>query len=591
MSLVDALDLNSMYKINTKKQQETQEIQKTQETNFYNKKCKTENGNNAYKWCDIRSSFEEHIVQLYFQCVLSDEKNYQDLMNKFNELLSNVSNVSNVSNINNENYKYLLKLILHIRDITEGKGMYQLTYILLGELLKYIEKNTPYSKKEYDIFFKMVFCMVNDFKIKDKHYKAYGSWKDIKYLLSYLKENNIGNQILYEDIISKIVVPQLIKDKNKMLEHKNISLCGKWVPRESSKQFGWIGKKIAILYYKKEICDINKTSVIFKHYRELISSLNKYLETPQIYMTHKQWDKIDFDKVSSQTMLKNKKVFLNYKNINEEHRNICKKNLEKYVRSKIIKGETFKGATIMPHQLVKEVLNEKNKEYEQNVIELQWDGMIKEFGKNKNNFMQFCIPCIDVSPSMYATNSLPLYSSIGMGIACSELSNIKRVYAFSDTPKYINLHNVYGFINKVNIVKNSEWGATTNIYAIFEDIAKTSHENNISTNELSKYSVIIFSDMQFNECCKEKEDDLFSSIKKLFASYGFTSIPFLIFWNLRITNNFPVIHNTPNCLKLSGNNISLFKLFIDNDLEQIKKMSNWHILKMVLDKERYHIFN
>ena len=57
----------------------------------------------------------------------------------------------------------------------------------------------------------------------------------------------------------------------------------------------------------------------------------------------------------------------------------------------------------------------------------------------------------------------------------------------------------------------------------------------------------------------------------VFKRYNYNNIPYLIFWNLRKTNNFPTINKTPYSTKLSGNSASLFKFFINTDLESIKK--------------------
>lgn len=548
-------------------------------------KCETENGNTAYCWTNPSTHIEESMVQLYFQSVLKSDKNYEQLAHRFTSLISN--------NLEDDYYKYLLKLVLHTRDICEGKGMYQLTYVFLGEIVKYIQSSKAPHHISMKDFYIIIDHMVNNFELDGVKHQAYGSWKDMKYLLTYFRDNRIGDNTFYDTIVRKVIVPQMIKDRYIMENTAGpISLCGKWLPRESSNKFGWLGKKIAVLYYKETVCKINKTSVILKHYRELISALNKHLDTTQVHIAGKKWDQIMFDRVTAQTMVKSKKAFLNTKNIDEEHRHICKKNLEKYVHEKMEKGEVMKGQNILPHQLVRDVLcNLDNKDLVQrDIIELQWKGMMEQLLKNDNNFMKHCIPCIDVSPSMYTAGPDTLLSAIGMGIACTEVSDIKRAFTFSEKPQYISITQDSTFVEKVDIVKQAQWGTTTNIFAMFEHLAKACNENNVTNQEISKYSLIIFSDMQFNECCRTPDNDLFSSIKLLFQVYGYTKIPFLIFWNLRSTNNFPTIHNTPNCLKLSGNSVSLLKMFMDIDLDTIKKMNNWGLLKMVLDKERYNIF-
>ena len=56
--------------------------------------------------------------------------------------------------------------------------------------------------------------------------------------------------------------------------------------------------------------------------------------------------------------------------------------------------------------------------------------------------------CIDVSPSMYNQSCQPLLSSIGMGLACIEVSNIKRAFTFSLDPTWINIPKEMSFVEK-----------------------------------------------------------------------------------------------------------------------------------------------
>ena len=73
----------------------------------------------------------------------------------------------------------------------------------------------------------------------------------------------------------------------------------------------------------------------------LVTSLNKYLDTTQIHMTRREWDKINFDNVTAQTIHKSKNSFMNQKNIN--------KNIDVYV--KIILLIIFKNVLIMKNKL------------------------------------------------------------------------------------------------------------------------------------------------------------------------------------------------------------------------------------------------
>jgi hypothetical protein len=209
-----------------------------------------------------------------------------------------------------------------------------------------------------------------------------------------------------------------------------------------------------------------------------------------------------------------------------------------------------------------------------------------------DNFLQHCIPCIDVSPSMYNSGIMPLISAIGMGLMAMECSTIKRAFTFSEKPQWIAMNDEETFCQKVNHIRESQWGATTDIYAMFEMILVSCIEQNLSDEELGKYTLFIFSDMQFNDCSYKyvkNEQTMMQKITQLYNNHGYTHIPYVIFWNLRTTDNFPSIEKTQHCTKLSGNSAMLFKFFMNTNLETIKKMTNWTLLREMLNNPRYNI--
>lgn len=546
----------------------------------------TENGNFAYNWVNTDKKHQEAIVQFYFQSVLDKNMDYTFMQNKFREIL--VSSPSQYK-------EYIVRLLVQTRDIESGKGLYNLTYYLLEVLHNMVYTTEEFNKNTY---FNILKKMVNDFTIDGTAQKAYGSWKDVKYYINHLKKSGVTHGI--NDIITLLYVCQIKKDMFNMSYNRPVTLCGKWLPRESSKKFGWISKRIATILYTSTFVEDYlvynmpvKTREMLKYYRRVCSSINRYLDTTQVHMCHREWDKIDFDHVTGQTMQKNKNAFMNEKNINEEHRNICKNNLIEYISNKINNNETMKGKTIMPHYFVKEVLTAMrsgdNKLTGVDILNLQWNGMMEQLKSNKNNCMKNCIPCIDVSPSMYSGgDSTPLCAAIGMGLATIELSNISRAFTFSEDPNWIEVASKDSPFNRIMKIYKSNWGGTTNIYKMFSMMLDACIEQNVSNEEIGKYSLIIYSDMQFNCCCKN-EQTLVDSIKQLYLNKGnYTNIPYLIFWNLRSTHNFPTIEKSPHSMKLSGNSVSLFKLFLEEDLETIKKMTNWTLIKKILDNSRYN---
>ena len=562
-------------------------------------KCSTENGNPAYSWEE--KIFEEHFTQLYFQFVLTTDNIKKEIItNKYKLLFKQC-----IFNDDTEKINYMLKFIIHTRDIKDGKGLYELSYILLN-----IYAQECYETKKLNKFFfiKTIKNMVSEFEINGKKQLPYGSWKDIKYFINKLTENSreiqvsknkkvkIHKEYVYSvinDIIKKIVVPQMIEDKKNMSIKNPVSLCCKWLPRESSNRFGWISDKIAKEFYNRVFSMNTKTvSIMKKYYRKFISKVNKYIDTTQIHMCKREWDKINFDHVTSLTMFKSKSAFLNTNNINEEHRKICKNNLMNYIENKINNNETIKGKNILPHYLVSEVLFNEMNNTQNDIINLQWKDLIETNRiNNDNSFMNKCIPCIDVSPSMESDSSIPLTSAIGLGLSIIEYSNIKSYFTFSEIPQLIDAWENIPFTEQVQKIKDSEWGGTTDIFGMFVKLLNILKENNVPDEEVSEYSLIILSDMQFNACSYDSYENIEQTIKRKYRENGYNNIPYLVFWNLSVKNNFPSINKSEHSTMISGNNVSLLKKFMTISLNEIKTMTSCTLIKSILDNERYNIYN
>lgn len=558
----------------------------------------TENGHEAYSWNNDEISVKivkEKFVQLYFQCVLNGKNSNMDnnsLQKKFQELVESILCLKTEKK-QKKYLGYISRFIMQNRDIVNGKGLYELTFYFLEVYAYYTFEKQVFDENYY---FSMMTKMVSE--ISNQH--SLGSWKDLKMYLNFLNNSTTFDftnkyQLICEHI-SKLYIPEMIQDRKNMSVGENVSLCGKWLPRESTKKYKWLARLIAKMYCR-HVYQVNNVSVAIasQEYRHLCSDLNTYLDTTQVHMCHRTWDKINFDHVTALTLHKSKDAFLNKSNINEEHRNICRDNLLNYISAKVAKNEALKGKVMFPSDLVKQVpcsftdMDETHK----NIINLQWKGLVESVKKNDENFLHYCIPCIDVSPSMYHCDNTPILSSIGMGLMATECSTIGRAFTFAEVPHWIKFGEDETFVSKVNKVRNESWGGSTDIYRMFKMMLDNCIENDVSNEELGKYSLFIFSDMQFNECDSindvNNKLELVDRLKKLFGSKGYTNIPYIIFWNLRKTNNFPTIEKTPGATMLSGNSASLFKFFMNTTLEKVKKMTNWTLIKEILDNNRYFI--
>ena len=217
-------------------------------------------GHSEYDWSSIT---EEQLVQLFFQ--LNRTNNYKVVCEKFGDLLETL--FWKDEKPRKKLQRILIKILLHTRDIIAGKGEYDLFYHLIGTFSKVLDKY-PGSVKMMLLLRNIILTTVH----LEDHRHPYGSWKDMKYILNHLKhiygESNLIQKEIFKYIIT-LIVGQLQKD---VQSSGNISLVGKWAPREKSKKFGWQAKYIARAYFNDtDIPD----QVVLANYRRVISNLNK----------------------------------------------------------------------------------------------------------------------------------------------------------------------------------------------------------------------------------------------------------------------------------------------------------------------------
>ena len=114
----------------------------------------------------------------------------------------------------------LYKLIAYTRDITQGKGERDLTYMMM------------------DIWYKHFPILGNN--MLETITNTYGSWKDLKYFCKYTKNEKCI------DFCIELWNNQLEKDITNTISS---NVC-KWIPREKS-AFGWLFKKSAEECYNR----------------------------------------------------------------------------------------------------------------------------------------------------------------------------------------------------------------------------------------------------------------------------------------------------------------------------------------------------
>ena len=543
-------------------------------------------------------NMDDQICQFFFQLVRT--KDTSDLEHKLDSMLKTLTWSQHWDQIIT-----LLKIMVHTRDIIDGKGEYDLAFMQLLVWYKY------YPKIAFGCF--QLFLDTD----KNPLNHQYGSWKDVKRFCQYIKDNTIDGE--KHPLISGIISISLehMKDEyNKAINDINYrpTLVGKWLPREKSK-YGWVFNRLADMMNPNFMFTATDSSSVNKALRKqkmvlkkMLVYLNKRVDTVQIKMCDQKWSSIDFNKVTSLTMLKNKNAILYVDKKGEVRgdnidRITCKENYKDHL-SAVKSGDTTKkilGKRCQVGELVRDALScqmEKSYGDLMDTINEQWKS---NNSNNKGLEGKSIISMCDVSGSMECDENLPLHNAIGLSIRISELADDasgfkNRIMTFDSHPTWVQLSDEQSFVEKCHIVRNSGWGTNTNFHMALDKIIEVLVEKEINPLNVKKLIFVIFSDMQMdcgNLCIF---DTIEESIKRKFADAGMKTkwkqpyeIPHILMWNLRKTTGFPATAYSKNITFLSGYSSSLLNVFCKKGIEALCESTPISMLRDMLNTDRYNI--
>ena len=554
-------------------------------------------GHDEHGWSE---NIRENIVQLNYQLVRTNDFSF--LKYKLSQILYLLSNsITEVKDLyievnsqtnnteymlnrklsaigmyigeRNENLILLYKMIGYTRDIINGKGEYHLTYMMIVTWYSYFPDCAKFALK----------CCVET----SGHDHPYGSWKDVKYFCNYCREvTGLENHPLIEYAVS-LTNRQLFADYNLFLkgETTNFSLAAKWIPREKSLKFGWIFLKLSQDFYfsnrNSSIRSINKANM---EYRKMCSELNRILDTIQIKQCQHRWKEIDYKKITAATKVKQARILLNEKNMQDNDRIICASN---FLMNALSNNKNSKKP-ICIIELVKRALSAKK--LEAIVLNSEWKNQEKI---NIGNML----PMLDTSLSIWKDDAI--YAGIGLACKVAENSTLgKRILCFgSGPPIWIDLSKDMEFTEMIQHIHNICTGKireTLNFYSAIDMITDSIILNKMTQEEVMDIKFAIFSNMQFERISKGHVYDILKEKYKLagmkIANTEY-SPPHILFWNLNCTNGFPVFYNDKNVSMVSGYSLSVLDFFTTREIKEstflFERVTPWSKLKIMLDNTRY----
>ena len=546
-----------------------------------------ENYHSEYGWSD---NTREKLTQLAFQLTrTSDKIQIANIKTIYRDLLKSVYDTQNPDM---DNLYATLALTLQTRDIVAGKGEYELYYVLIGELSLFADKINSTKINSTKINSTLNLMLTGTVDLGEVH--PYGSWKDIKYLLNYLRtlysETELIEKPFFRHIVA-LVCDQLRDDASR--DEEDISLCAKWVPREKSKQFGWQTRYFAADYFNA-FYDGTAASErkCLTHFRKLLARLNNKLNTPQINQCNNEWRKINFDThVTSITLSRQKNAFMcDNKNKLNSDRARCRAHYVDYIK-RCRTATTIKANRVGIVDMIREAMSLYNASKSGcETLELQW----KESGKSLSQLDNF-VAMVDTSGSMCAENSNPLYAAVGLGLRIAERSKLgRRIMTFSRDPTWIDLDPSASLSDTVGkIATDSSWQTNTNFAGAIRLLLSSCVAKDLHPDEVKNMVLVVFSDMAIDEADSNARS-MNELIKILFSDAGkYTShqVPYepchILYWNLRSTGGFPTLSTEKNVSMLSGYSPTMLNMFCEKGIAALEDFTPWSCLWEQLNHTRY----
>ena len=461
-----------------------------------------------------------------------------------------------------ENETLAMKCLFYIADIREGQGERRFFRVITKWLAR---EHTEVMRRNL------------------KYIPEYRRWDDL-YVF-------VGTSL--EKDAFKIMKDQLALD----VQSKTPSLLAKWLKSENTSSLE--SRRLA-----------NKTraylNMSHREYRKTLSILRGRIRVLEKLMSAGKWDEIEFDKIPS-------RAGMIYRNAFARH-DIERMKSEKEVVSyeSFAKDKTTKvnAKALYPYEVVKEAMklgrwgrcyggswNSYN--YNLNVdLEDTNRLMVNKYWENLTDYFKGCsfngICVADTSGSMHGD---PMTVALSIAMYCAEHNTgpfANHFYTFSNNPTFLKIEGV-DFVDKVQRMSEADWGGSTNVEAVFDEMLNTAIANNCSQDEIPA-SVIIVSDMEFNRCTcggprsydrwmygntsnYRVDETLFETLERRWNEHGY-KMPNLIFWNCQARQD-----NIP--MKVSGH-VSYVSGFSATLFEQILKgVTAYDLMFDKLDSDRY----
>ena len=433
-----------------------------------------------------------------------------------------------------------MKLLFYLRDIRGGMGERR----LFRTLLRHTAFTWPESARKNVSFI-----------------AEFGRFDDLLCLLGTPAQTQAVD----------VIKGQLEEDKEALRrreageENAHISLLAKWLPSEntSSPRTRKMARKL-----------IDLLAMNSKDYRHTLVSLRKRIGLTECMLTKKRPDRINYEAVPAQAMLKYRSAFERH----DQERFAAYLNDTKAGIKKINTGTLFPYEILRPF-FCKGMWGYYDHEVAgMDALEQLWNHLPGAIG-NTN-----AISVVDTSGSMYGGFGplRPALISQAMGLYCAERCQgifHNHLITFESNPHLVEIHGCT-LRDKLKYIGSFPWGGSTNLEAVFDLILNTAVKSGARQEELPAV-LYIFSDMEFNCCMRNADSTVYENARKRFEAHGY-QMPAVVFHNVNSWQmQTPVRAHTRGTALSSGAATHTLEHKFDGNITPME-----HMLR-VLNSERY----
>jgi len=572
------------------------------------------------------SYLQEELVAIYFhltRCKSSQKINIlrEHLQEVLDFIKRNIKTYPEMMNY----LKLFYRLIGQTRDLLYGKGEHDLTYMMIW---------VWYQKYPVLAIF-AIHRLVSDFD-ESRNHIAFGSWRDIKYLCQYLREQGSQTKQLIDYCVS-FMNRQFKRDletwkfSNNPRSREHISNVAKWIPREY-KKFDWLYELLVLDWAKTTHPCILESSLdsetsyfdaILKCkrlYRKQVSLLNKGLDTPQIKLCDKNRDNINPNNVSVYTMMKQPKLVFDEDSCSQKFKEYFDKKcmdfdlgLELGSVSSSLEGIKKHSVLLPLSYLIKEAVGlirqNCSSDYKSNYLDKQWKILSKTI---PNRGFENLLPILDMSFTIQMHDSESFYTAIGLALLIAERTSFgKRVLVMDHSATWVNLddesdalcdscNSFVSMVEKLYYSTLSNRSTIVNYDKVIDMIiiGLNFSSNNINKNKNNNKKLDINIEnlrLVFLSDFSNMERRVFERIDNRFLS-EYKCSPQFIFWNLGTHKIHDLVVPCPihqkNTILISGFSANLIKVLNKGGVQcvDIDDITPYNTICNILNDRRYDIF-